>query len=81
MANSQVSGSETGSIGRELSRPRDFTDPEQMLGASSALLEGKILRGGMGSGMPYWGTIFANEEVKVLVDYLWTFQFPIVADE
>jgi len=26
-----------------------------MLGASPALLHGKIVRGGMGTGMPYWG--------------------------
>ncbi len=32
--------------------PVDFTDPTRMLGASPALLQGKILRGGMGTGMP-----------------------------
>jgi hypothetical protein len=35
--------------------PADFTDPARMLGASPALLEGKILRGGMGTGMPNVG--------------------------
>ena len=30
--------------------PVDFTDPQRMLGASPALLQGKILRGGMGTG-------------------------------
>ncbi len=46
-----------------------------MLGASDAILEGKIIRGGMGTGMPYWGPIFTAEQIQSLVDYLWTFQF------
>jgi cytochrome c5 len=53
----------------------DFTDPTAMLGANSAILQGKLLRGGMGTGMPNWGTIFTDEQIWALVDYLWTFQF------
>jgi mono/diheme cytochrome c family protein/uncharacterized cupredoxin-like copper-binding protein len=56
-------------------RPADFTDARSMLGASPALLQGKILRGGMGTGMPYWGPIFTEDQTWALVDYLWTFQF------
>lgn len=55
----------------------DLTDPAVMLGANSAILEGKILRGGMGTGMPNWGAIFTEEQIWALVDYLWTFQFPM----
>jgi cytochrome c oxidase subunit 2 len=55
--------------------PVDFTDPATMLGASSALLQGKILRGGMGTGMPYWGPILTDAQMWALTDYLWTFQF------
>jgi mono/diheme cytochrome c family protein/plastocyanin len=55
--------------------PADFTDAESMLGASPALLHGKIVRGGMGTGMPYWGPIFTGDQLWALVDYLWTFQF------
>lgn len=55
--------------------PTDFTHAETMLGASPALLHGKIVRGGMGTGMPYWGPIFTEEQVWALVAYLWTFQF------
>lgn len=55
--------------------PTDFTNPNQMLGASPALLQGKILRGGMGTGMPYWGPIFSDDQIWSLVDYLWSFQF------
>ncbi len=53
--------------------PPDFTDPRQLLGASPALLEGKILRGGMGTGMPYWGPIFTPAQVDALVAYLYEF--------
>lgn len=69
------------SFGRALLPPRDFTDARQMLGASSALLQGKIIRGGMGTGMPYWGTIFTDEEIEALIDYIWTFQFPVAAGD
>jgi hypothetical protein len=61
--------------------PSDFTDAQNMLGASSALLQGKIIRGGMGTGMPYWGTIFTDEEIEALVDHIWTFQFFISEPE
>ncbi len=61
--------------------PTDFTDSSQMLGASTALLQGKIVRGGMGTGMPYWGPIFTENEINALVDYLWTFQFPITPED
>jgi hypothetical protein len=27
----------------------------------------------MGTGMPYWGSIFTEEELGALVDYLWGF--------
>jgi mono/diheme cytochrome c family protein/plastocyanin len=65
------------SFGQSLLPPSAFTDAQKMLGASSALLQGKITRGGMGTGMPYWGTILTVEEIGGLIDYLWTFQFPV----
>jgi mono/diheme cytochrome c family protein len=55
--------------------PVDFTDPHRALATSPVIQEGKIVRGGMGTGMPYWGPIFTEEQVWALVDYLWTFQF------
>jgi len=55
--------------------PADFTDPARLLSASPALLQGKILRGGMGTGMPSWGPIFTEEQTWALVAYLYTFQF------
>ena len=63
------------SADHERARPAAFTDAQVMLGASSALLAGKILRGGMGTGMPNWGTVLTDAQVWALVDYLWTFQF------
>ncbi len=62
-------------FGHEAVPPTDFTDSKIMLSASPALMQGKILRGGMGTGMPYWGPIFTAEETWDLVAYLWTFQF------
>lgn len=59
----------------------DFTDLSQMPGASSALLHGKIIRGGMGTGMPNWGTIFTEDEIWALIDYLWTFPFAMEVEE
>jgi mono/diheme cytochrome c family protein len=57
----------------EVPRPADFTSAERMFGASPALLQGKILRGGMGTGMPYFGPILTEGQIRALVDYLWTF--------
>ena len=61
--------------GHETVAPINFTDAKNLLGASDAILEGKIIRGGMGTGMPYWGPIFTAEQIQDIVDYLWTFQF------
>ena len=58
-----------------MQRPANFTDPTKMLGASPALLEGKILRGGMGTGMPTWGVIFREDQIWKIVSYLYSLQF------
>jgi mono/diheme cytochrome c family protein/plastocyanin len=55
--------------------PADFTDPVRMLGASPALLQGKILRGGMGTGMPMWGSIFTDQQAWDVVAFLYSLQF------
>jgi mono/diheme cytochrome c family protein/plastocyanin len=64
-----------GSMDMAMQTPADFTDAKQMLGASPALLEGKILRGGMGTGMPMWGSIFTERQIQDLIAYLYSFQF------
>jgi len=60
-------------------RPPDFSDPAVLLGASPVLLEGKIIRGGMGTGMPSWGDIFTIDQIRDLVLYLYTFQMGIAS--
>jgi mono/diheme cytochrome c family protein/plastocyanin len=65
----------TGANEMAMQTPVDFTDPKRMLGASPALLQGKILRGGMGTGMPMWGSIFTEEQIWDLIAYLYSFQF------
>ncbi len=61
--------------GEHTQRPANFTDPATMLSASPAHLQGKIIRGGMGTGMPAWGAIFTEDQTWELIAYLWTFQF------
>ncbi len=54
-------------------QPANLTNPRTMLAGTGSLFLAKIRRGGMGTGMPYWGNIFSEEELAALVDYLWTF--------
>lgn len=63
--------------GEMTTRPADFSDPSTMLAVSPAHLQGKIIRGGMGTGMPYWGPIFTEQQTWDLVAYLWSFQFEL----
>ena len=65
----------SGSHAMSTQKPADFSNPANMLGASPALLEGKILRGGMGTGMPMWGVIFTDEQIWNIISFLYTFQF------
>lgn len=55
--------------------PADFTDTAQMLGASDVLLQGKILRGGMGTGMPEWRTLYTDEEMWSVISFIRSFSF------
>jgi mono/diheme cytochrome c family protein/plastocyanin len=65
----------SGSQDMVMQTPANFTDPTRMLGASPALLQGKILRGGMGTGMPMWGSIFTEQQIWDLIAYLYSLQF------
>ena len=51
--------------------PPSFADARRMAGRRSDVLYAKIRRGGMGTGMPNFGTLFTPEETWALVDYLW----------
>jgi hypothetical protein len=55
--------------------PADFTDLSRMATANRVILEGKMLRGGMGTGMPFWGKILTLGEVEAMVDHLWRLTF------
>jgi cytochrome c oxidase subunit 2 len=55
----------------------DFTAAQTMAGGSSETYYAKTRRGGMGTGMPYFGTIFSEEETRSIIDYLWTFLFEL----
>ncbi len=55
--------------------PADFTDSSQMLGASDVLLQGKVLRGGMGTGMPEWGSLYSDQEMWDAVSFIRSFVF------
>ena len=77
LARSGEASTQTMAGSQEMSRqtPAKFTDSQRILGASPALLQGKILRGGMGTGMPMWGSIFTEQQIWDLVSYIYSFQF------
>jgi len=64
-------------LGEEAVKPLDWSEKNILFGASPALLEGKIIRGGMGTGMPNWGTIFTDVEIQALVLYIYSFQMDL----
>ena len=46
-----------------------------MSGGTGEIYLAKMRRGGMGTGMPYYGPILDDEESRSVIDYLWTFLF------
>jgi mono/diheme cytochrome c family protein len=46
-----------------------------MLGASDILLQGKVLRGGMGTGMPEWGSLYSDADMWDVIAFLRSFVF------
>ena len=55
--------------------PVAFADPQYMFTMRSDVLYAKIRRGGMGTDMPNFGTLFTPEETWDMVDYLWKLAF------
>lgn len=53
-------------------KPVAFADPAYMFEMRSDVLYAKTRRGGMGTDMPNFGTLFTPEETWALVEYLWT---------
>lgn len=66
--------------GHSVESATNFQEQSHMLSASPALLQGKIIRGGMGTGMPSWGLIYTEEQTWAMVEFLWTFQFNDLKD-
>ncbi|MFO7322794.1 MAG: c-type cytochrome [Chloroflexota bacterium] len=60
--------------GQTAEEPAAFR-PDSMLPMRSDVLYAKIQRGGMGTDMPNFGTLFTPEETWALVDYLWWLTF------
>lgn len=60
--------------------PANFTDASQMLGASDVLLQGKILRGGMGTGMPEWGSLYSEQDMWDVVSFIRSLVFDYAID-
>ncbi len=58
-----------------IKEPIAFSDPAHMFLMRSDVLYAKIRRGGMGTDMPNFGTLFTPEETWALVDYLWRLAF------
>lgn len=55
--------------------PADFTDAPRMLGAADVLLQGKMLRGGMGTGMPEWGSLYTENDMWDVIGFIRSFTF------
>jgi plastocyanin/mono/diheme cytochrome c family protein len=60
--------------------PPAFADPTYLWRMRGDVLYAKIRRGGMGTDMPNFGTLFTQEETRALVDYLWTLSFSQASD-
>lgn len=53
----------------------DFTQLSDQMGASDLLYYGKLVRGGMGTSMPYWGGIYTEDELWAVIAHLRRFAF------
>jgi mono/diheme cytochrome c family protein len=58
-----------------IEQPVAFSDAAHMFTRRGDVLYAKIRRGGMGTDMPNFGTLFTPEETWGLVEYLWTLAF------
>ncbi len=70
-----TSGGQPAANSNEPAGPANFTDPRRMLAMSDAALQGKILRGGMGTGMPEFGSLYTDDQLWALIAYIRTFAF------
>jgi mono/diheme cytochrome c family protein len=61
--------------GSALVAPPAFANAQRMAARRGDVLYAKIRRGGMGTGMPNFGTLFTPGETWGLVEYLWRLGF------
>lgn len=71
----QYGGGDGPAAGTTAEDPVAFADTGYMVERRSDVLYAKIRRGGMGTDMPNFGTLFTPEETWTLVRYLWTLAF------
>ena len=50
--------------------PADFTNLRRLMGLSDAHLQGKLLRGGMGTGMPEFGSLYTADEQWAVIAFV-----------
>ncbi len=50
--------------------PADFTNLRRMAGLSDAQLQGKLLRGGMGTGMPEFGSLYSLDDQWAIITFV-----------
>lgn len=60
--------------------PAAFGDAGYMWEMRGDVLYAKIRRGGMGTDMPNFGTVFTQQETQAIVDYLWQLAFDAKSD-
>jgi mono/diheme cytochrome c family protein len=53
--------------------PADFTDLRRLTGLSDAQLQGKLLRGGMGTGMPEFGSLYSDDDEWAVIAFVRSF--------
>jgi len=53
--------------------PADFTDVSRMASLTDAHLQGKLLRGGMGTGMPEFGSLYSMDDQWAVIAHIRTF--------
>lgn len=71
----QYGGGDGPAAGTTAETPAAFSDPAYMAAMRGDVLYAKIRRGGMGTDMPNFGTVFTQEETRALVEYLWVLAF------
>lgn len=61
--------------------PVAFADSQYMFAMRGDVLYAKIRRGGMGTDMPNFGTLYTRDQTRELVDYLWSLGLQSEVDE